>query len=261
VRATSPPTALPVAAAALALAAAFAVSLAVPTAALAQRWLRPVPGDVARPFSYERAAPFVAGSHRGVDLAAAPAAVVRAACPGRVIHVGAVAGRDQVVSMRCGGRRVSYLPLATVAVRAGATIGAGAPIGSVAPGHRGLHLGVRREGDPFGYEDPMALLPARERPIAPIPVATGRRPIARPATPRPAARPAMPRPAMPRPAARPGVPRPLPRQPRVRQPSPAPLHVWVGLAAALCGAAGSGTLAVRRRRVAHTRVPELAMPP
>jgi murein DD-endopeptidase MepM/ murein hydrolase activator NlpD len=202
---------------------------------------------VARPFSYERAAPFVAGAHRGVDLAAAPGTVVRAACAGRVIHAGAVTGRDQVVSMRCGTRRVSYLPLATVAVRAGATIGAGAPIGSVAPGHRGLHLGVRREGDPFGYEDPMALLPARERPIAPIPIAAGRRPIARP--------------AMPRPAARPGVPRPRSQQPRVPRPSPAPLPVWVGLAAALCGAAGSGTVAARRRRVAHTRVPEHAMPP
>ena len=72
---------------------------------------------------------------------------MRAACAGRVVHAGAVAGRDKVVSTTCGTRRVSYLPLAVVAVRAGARIRAGAPIGTVAPGHGGLHLGVRREGD------------------------------------------------------------------------------------------------------------------
>ena len=57
-RAISLPTALPVAAAALALVAAVLAPLAVPSTALAERWQRPVPGEVARPFSYSRAAPF-----------------------------------------------------------------------------------------------------------------------------------------------------------------------------------------------------------
>jgi hypothetical protein len=169
VRATSLPTALPVAAAALALVAAAFAPLAVPSPALAERWLRPVPGEVARSFSYSRAAPFAAGAHRGADLAAPAGSAVRAACSGRVVHAGAVAGHGNVVSVRCGAWRVSYLPLARIATRAGAAVRAGARIGTVAPGHGGLHLGVRREGDPFGYEDPIARLAPPERPFAPLP--------------------------------------------------------------------------------------------
>jgi hypothetical protein len=282
VRAASLPTALPVAAAVVLVAAVLA-PLAVPSTALAERWLRPVPGEVARPFSYSTAAPFVRGAHRGADLAARPGAAVRSACTGRVVHAGAVAGRDRVVSVRCGNRRVSYLPLASVAARAGAPVRAGAPIGTVATGHGGLHVGVRDEGDPFGYVDPMGLLPASERPLAPAP-----RPGARPFTrvPRPGARPfrRAPRPAVrplrrvsrpgarplrpvpgpaarplrrvPRPAARPFAPTPRrvawpstsPHPLAGRAPSSlAPWPVWLGLSVLLTGAAGSGTIAVRRR--------------
>jgi len=243
VRATSLPIALPVAAAALALVVAAMAPLAVPSTALAERWLRPVPGEVARSFSYARAAPFAARAHRGADLAATPGTAVRAACSGRVVHAGAVAGRDDVVSVTCGRRRVSYLPLAGVAVRAGAAIRAGAPVGAVAPGHGGLHLGVRREDDPFGYEDPVPLLPAPARPLAPVPVT---------AAPRPAVPRAAPRPMPSRPAARPAVPR--------AAPALAPLPVWVGIALLLSGAAGSATVKLRRRRVARTRMAPAAAP-
>ena len=150
--------------------------LAVPSAALAERWLRPVPGEVARPFEYSRAAPFAGGAHRGADLAAPPGTVVRSACAGSVVHAGAVAGPEQVVSVRCGDRRVSYLPLASVDVREGATIGAGAPLGTLAPGHPGLHLGVRRENDPFGYEDPAALLRTPTPASPPVALPPSRRP-------------------------------------------------------------------------------------
>ena len=232
-RATSLPTAPPVAAAALALVAAALALLAVPSTAHAERWLRPVPGEEARSFSYDRAAPFTAGAHRGADLAAPPGTAVRAACAGRVVHAGPIAGRDRVVSMSCGGLRVSYLPLATVAVEEDAVLRAGAPIGTVARGHGGLHLGVRREGDPFGYEDPMALLRPPERPFTPAP---------RPQPPPAARRPAHPLPATPGPAPRPAI-RSAPAG------STAPWPVWAGLAALLCGAAGSGTVVVCRRRV------------
>ena len=69
-----------------------------------------------------RARPFRAGWHRGADFAAAPGVAVRAACSGRV----AWAGRD-VVTVRCGGYRVTHLPLASVAVARGARVRAGTP--------------------------------------------------------------------------------------------------------------------------------------
>ena len=281
VRATSLPTAIPVAAAALALAVAVLAPLVIPSTAVAERWLRPVPGEVARPFSYTREAPFARGAHRGADLTAAPGTTVRAACSGQIVHAGPVAGSDDVVSVRCRSRRVSYLPLAAVAVRPGAFVRAGDPIGTLAAGHDGLHVGVRRERDPFGYVDPTALLPGPERPFIPNP----QRPRPRPMTPRPAPRPALPRPAAPRaapepaarpavlppasrpvrprPAARPALPRPAARpaswpatsaRPLAGRPPRrlAPWPVWAGLGALLAGAAGSRTVAVRRRRT--TRV-------
>ena len=227
---------------------------AVPSAALAERWQRPVPGDVARPFSYARAAPFARGAHRGVDLAAPPGTPVRAACGGTVVHAGPVAGRGSVVSVRCGRRRVSHLPLATVSVRAGAAIRPGAAIGTVAPGHGGLHIGVRREGDPFAYEDPVRLLPGEPvRP--PVTIVRAPRPAVRvrPRAPRVAPRPAVRvRPRAPRVAPQPGAPsRPDAGRPGAHGHRPAPWPVFAGLALLLAGATGSGTVAVRRRARRH----------
>jgi murein DD-endopeptidase MepM/ murein hydrolase activator NlpD len=272
VRAISLSTALTVAAAAVSLAAAVLTPLAAPSAALAGRWSRPVPGEVARPFDYTRAAPFAGGAHRGADLAAPPGTVVRSACSGRVVHAGAVAGPDLVVSVRCGGRRVSHLPLATVDVRPGTKIDAGTRLGTLAAGHPGLHLGVRREGDRFGYEDPVPLLtPPRALPPAAAPVRRDRprpapRPVARPLGPVPAPRPLV-RPLRPETAPRPAAdgPRPVPRiaawpatAPRpLAAPPPAslaPWPVWLGLAALLTGAVGSATI-TGRRRAARRRAP------
>ena len=168
VPATSPPAARSLAAAILPLVVAAVASLAVPSSALAARWLRPVPGEVARPFDYARATPFAAGAHRGVDLAAAPGSRVRAACAGVVTHAGPVPGGERAVSVRCDGSwRATFLPLARVAVAAGAAVRAGAALGTLAGGHGGLHLGVRREGDPFGYVDPLALLAPPTAPLRP----------------------------------------------------------------------------------------------
>jgi hypothetical protein len=215
VRASSLPPALTVAAAAL---AAVLVPLGFPSSAPAERWLRPVPGELARSFSYTRAAPFARGAHRGVDLGAAPGTAVRSACSGMVVHAGPVA-RAGVVSMRCGGRRVSYLPLARVAVGAGAAVAAGAAIGTVAAGHGGLHLGVRREADRFAYEDPLALLaPGRPTPRPPATAPSRRtRPPARAPRRVPAAKPA----PVPHivPAAKPA---PVPRRVPAAKPAPVP---------------------------------------
>lgn len=190
-------------------------------AAVALTLVAPVPGPVARVFEYGPD-PFRAGQHRGVDLAARPGDVVRAACSGRV-----ATARMRVVTLRCGPWRVTHLPLAAISVRAGARVRAGEPVGRLGstPGHTGLHLGVRRATDPFGYVDPIPLIHGTRPPLAParrIP-RTGPRPT----TPRPAIPPAAARPAAAshsaalRPAA-PPVAAPLPAAPPAAALRPAP---------------------------------------
>jgi murein DD-endopeptidase MepM/ murein hydrolase activator NlpD len=189
-------------------------------------------------FDYARGAPFAVGAHRGADFAAQPGATVRAACDGIVAYSGPAPG-GRVVTLRCGTRRVTHLPLARVTVRRGARIAAGTSIGTLAAGHDGLHLGVRTASDPFGYEDPLALLPpqSRPRPLPPAPPPSRRflPPLPPAAVPAPGARPLSP-PAVPAPAGRP------------LSPPAAPPLAWAGLTLVLLGAAGTGTVRVRHRR-------------
>ena len=103
--------------------------------------------------------PWLAG-HRGVDLASAPTAEVRAVGAGTVVFVGAVAGRGVVSIAHPGGLRTTYEPVtATVAV--GAQVARGDPIGRLDAGHPGcpvaacLHWGLLRDDV---YLDPLALL-------------------------------------------------------------------------------------------------------
>jgi murein DD-endopeptidase MepM/ murein hydrolase activator NlpD len=234
-RVTSLPAALSIAAGLAAL-----VLLATPSSAGAGRWQRPVPGEVTRSFHYSPAAPFTAGSHRGADLAGTAGALVRAACTGRVVYAGPVPGGASAVSLRCGNRRVTHLPLRRAAVRAGVRVRAGARIGTLAGGHGGLHLGVRAAGDPFGYEDPLPLLPPPTRRVPPPPVAVPASPPTLRVPPPPVAVPA-------RRAAEPA--RPL-----------APPLAWAGLATAALATAGGGAVlrGRRRRRPASAVAPATA---
>jgi hypothetical protein len=225
----------------------------------AAAWRPPVPGPVTRAFDLG-ADPFEAGRHRGVDLAAPPGATVRAPCAGAVAFAGSVGTSGRVVTLLCGPWRVTHMPLATIAVRAGSTVAPGAPLGTVAAArdHAGLHLGVRRDGTRFGYADPMRFLGAPDVPAIPPlgraprparpPRSTPPRPHApRPPAPRsvPAPRPHAPRPPAPRPvpaprrtvAPPPGEPRPAPAEASnrgLRAPF-APWPAWVGLALVLAG--------------------------
>ena len=102
--------------------------------------------------------PWLAG-HRGVDLAAAPGATVRAASDGRVLFAGPVGGRGVVSVTHTGGLRTTYEPV-TPAVAAGDLVSAGDILGTLDVGHGGcpaacLHWGLRR-GDV--YLDPLLLL-------------------------------------------------------------------------------------------------------
>jgi murein DD-endopeptidase MepM/ murein hydrolase activator NlpD len=226
--------------------------VAPPVARAAPGWSRPVDGEVLRPFRYAAGSPFAAEAHRGADLAAPPGTRVVSACPGRVLFAGAVASAGRVVTVACGGRRVTYLPLAGVAVHAGTRVAQGSPIGTVAAGHGGLHLGVRRARDRFAYEDPMPLLQAGR---VPTPVLLPRVRLSHPR-----------RPALRRgPSAR--VSAPGLRAVQVGAASarrtaalraPAPWPVWAGVALVLAGCGGSGAaIAVGRRRTvrrAHVTV-------
>ncbi|WP_433391331.1 peptidoglycan DD-metalloendopeptidase family protein [Micromonospora sp. KLBMP9576] len=98
--------------------------------------------------------------HRGVDLAAAPGATVRAAGAGTVLFAGLVAGRPVVTVGHADGLRTTHEPVSP-AVRPGASLAAGAALGTLLAGHPGcpapacLHWGLRRGAD---YLDPLALL-------------------------------------------------------------------------------------------------------
>ncbi|MGY1772364.1 peptidoglycan DD-metalloendopeptidase family protein [Blastococcus sp. SYSU D00813] len=122
-------------------------------------WVPPVPGpEVTRAFEAP-GSPYGPG-HRGVDLAAAPGAVVVAAGDGVVAFAGAVAGRPVVSIDHPGGLRTTYEPVEP-SVGAGQRVTSGSPVGTLAAGHAGcpapacLHWGLRR-GET--YLDPLQLL-------------------------------------------------------------------------------------------------------
>jgi hypothetical protein len=157
-----------------ALTALLLALLATPAAAA---WRPPVAGGVARPFAVT-SNPFVAGQHRGIDLRAVSGATVRAPCTGRVVVAGRVGTSGGVVTLLCGHWRVTHQPLSQITVRAGTSVARGARLGTLAAGaaHAGLHLGVRRAGDRFGYVDPRRFLaPTPTTPLPPV----GRAPRAR----------------------------------------------------------------------------------
>ena len=232
-----------------AIAAAGALlAAASPGPAGAAEWAVPVHGWVARGFDLG-SNPFEAGRHRGADFAARPGTVVRAACGGRVLVAGRVGSSGRVVTIGCGPWRVTHLPLADVAVRAGAVVDPGARIGSAAASrrHGGLHLGVRRDGDRFGYVDPLRFV-SRDRlpppPLGAIPP-RGRR---------------LPSPPVARAAAAGGREtaerRVGPAQPDEVDARPvesarrslAPWPAWAGLALLLAGAVGAGVGKRPRKR-------------
>lgn len=133
-------------------------------------WRWPVDGApvVTRRFD-PPATPYGPG-HRGVDLAAAPGAVVRTAGSGVVSYAGVLAGRGVVVVRHGGGLRTTYEPVvATVAV--GQPVRAGDALGGIVAGHRGcpapacLHWGLVQGRH---YLDPLSLLGAGQVRLLPL---------------------------------------------------------------------------------------------
>jgi hypothetical protein len=209
-----------------------ALAWALPCApARGASWARPVLGAVTRGFDVH-GSPFAAGLHRGVDLAAPPGTAVGAPCGGRVVVAGRVGASGRMVTIACGPWHATVLPLASVAVHRGAHVRAGRVVGTAAGegAHAGIHLGVRRTRDRFGYVDPLRLLP-REHPWVPVAPPAGR---VRRMPQRPAQAVAIPRAPAPATVASAAVVAPWP--------------VWAGLALLLGGASSGGIIRARRRR-------------
>jgi len=230
-----------------------ATSPAAPAAAVssdAVSWARPVSGRVTRGFDLH-GSPFAAGQHRGVDLWVAAGTSVRAPCAGTVVVAGRVGTAGRVVTVACGPWHASVLPLAHADVHRGAHVDAGDPVGAAdaSSQHRGVHLGVRRASERFGYVDPLRFLPST-RPWAPV----GPRPSGRPrlrvgGRPSAAAHPALERGASPAAARGPVVHRGAVAAPRPGVPS---WPVWAGAALLLAGASGE-LVQARRRPVSPVR--------
>lgn len=129
-------------------------------------WLAPLEGApvVVRGFE-PPPKPWMPG-HRGVDLAAAPGSIVRAAGAGVIHFAGQVAGRPVVSIDHPDGLRTTYEPVVPQ-VPTGGTVALGEPIGLVIVGHDGcpviacLHWGLRNGQM---YLNPLGLLrPVRVR--------------------------------------------------------------------------------------------------
>ncbi|MEU7777360.1 murein hydrolase activator EnvC family protein [Micromonospora sp. SD19] len=151
--------------------AALTVPVADPAPTGRFRWPVDGPPRLVRRFD-PPPRPWLPG-HRGVDLAAPAAAVIRSAGAGTVLFAGPVAGRPVVTVGHPDGLRTTYEPVQP-AVHPGQPVGAGAPLGELLPGHPGcpveacLHWGLRRGDD---YLDPLALLglgPVRLLPVGPV---------------------------------------------------------------------------------------------
>jgi Peptidase family M23 len=229
------------------LAAVALLVLARPAAA--GSWRRPVAGEVVGAFRYSARRPFAAGWRRGVDIAARPGAVVHAACGGRVSFAGPLpgAGAGRGVSVHCGALTATHLGLAGLAVRRGAMVAAGGPVGTLGPSGL-LRLGARVTARRFGYVDPLRLLGGE--PWGP-PAAGPRRRGGRGPRPAPGPAPALGR--APRPHAVPAAPLAAPAAAPRPLPAPTPGRgvpavAWAGLVLFAAGLPLGGVIRRRARR-------------
>ncbi|BBX17434.1 peptidase M23 [Mycolicibacterium duvalii] len=133
--------------------------------------LRPRPAVVR---AFDAPSPNWQRGHRGVDLAGSPGQAVHAAAAGVVVYAGELAGRPVVSLAHPGGLRTSYEPVRP-SVRAGQTVGAGAPLGALAAGHTGcavaacLHWGAMwGPAARADYVDPVGLLAGTRIRLKPV---------------------------------------------------------------------------------------------
>src|SRR3954471_21648850 len=163
---------------------ALAAALLAPAPALGWSW--PVSGSVLTGFAFDRAHPYAAGQHRGIDIGGAEGAPVSAPVSGTVSFAGSVPTSGKAVSIETAdGYSVTLVHLGSYSVRRGQQVAERDVVGTVGPGGADgelpepyVHLGVRVASDPQGYTDPVSFMPPRPpprpgAPRAPPPVPGG----------------------------------------------------------------------------------------
>lgn len=172
------------------------------------------------PFTYERAAPYMHGRRRGIDIRARPGAPVLAVCSGDVSYAGRVPAFGRGVTVRCGRLVATELGLSKPLVARGTHVSRGTPLGLLGPTGT-LRLGARLASGRNAYINPEPLLADQPPQLAPPP------PIMHPRALRPH---------------RFDPPRAAPATPHV------PWLALAGAATLASAALGGTTLQVRRRR-------------
>lgn len=155
-----------------ALSGATSAAAVSPDASGRYGWVWPLggPRQILRPYIAPET-PYAAG-HRGIDIAATPAAVVRSPADGVIRFSGFVVDR-YVVSIDHGGGLISSFEPVLSPLADGTVVHRGEPIGALQSGHCRapcLHFGVRLHGryvSPLNYLggiERSVLLPTREIP-------------------------------------------------------------------------------------------------
>jgi len=145
----------------------FLCLLALPTAAAAWTW--PVDGRVLRPFTFDPAHPYAAGQHRGLDIAAAAGSAVRAPAGGTVTFAGTVPDGGKTLSIEThAGYTATLLHLGSLGVARGAHVDEGGKV-ATGGGEGFVYFGLRTTGNPQGYVDPLAFLPAPDASTPTVP--------------------------------------------------------------------------------------------
>src|SRR4051812_44963680 len=154
---------------------ALAAALLAPAPALGWSW--PVSGSVLTGFAFDRAHPYAAGQHRGIDIGGAEGAPVSAPVSGTVSFAGSVPTSGKTVSIETAdGYSVTLVHLGSYSVRRGQQVAERDVVGMVGPGGADgelpepyVHLGVRVASDPQGYTDPLSFMPPRPPGAPPVP--------------------------------------------------------------------------------------------
>lgn len=144
----------------------LALTLAATFPAGAATHVRPVPGEMTRP--YDPPEQNWLPGHRGVDLAGTEGEPVHSSGVGTVHFAGMIAGTPTVSVLHTGGFRTTYQPV-RAEVEAGEAVVAGQRIGTLGRdvGHPGLHWGAL-----YGqtdYFNPLDLLGRRMIVLKPVP--------------------------------------------------------------------------------------------